>query len=232
MKIHRLTGTRARLAFLTSLLLAGAGCGNLTVGGFGNATVVVSGDAAEPTPGLASASVIAPVPSAAPRGVPAAGSLLAATSAPALSSHDDEPEGEIEVDFVLYLVSETGGQTRLGQDDIEVRVDLQGRTEVDAVEEQVPVARYTELQIVFTKIQAEVDSGLIINGVPVTGEIRVEFDNLTLLVPVPIDIDITAGSSVELVLDLNAPAWLQAVDPVTATVDPSVFASLITVVQR
>lgn len=228
MHIHRSERSSSRFAVwatLTTTVLV-AGCGNLTMGGFGNATVVVSGDAQDVAPSLAVTPSLAVAHSL------ARASLPEEVASPSRSSHEDDPEGEIEVDFMLSLISETGAATQLGDDDIEVRVDLGGRTEASVVEQQVPVARYTGLQVVFTKIQAEVDAGLIINGVPVTGEIRVEFENLTLPVTKEIDLNIVAGSNVELVLDLNAPAWLQAVDPNTSTVDATVFADLMTIVTR
>jgi hypothetical protein len=55
---------------------------------------------------------------------------------------------------------------------------------------------------------------------------------VTLPVTRAIDLDIADGSSVELVVDLNAPAWLQAVDPLTGLVDESVFAALVDVAVR
>jgi hypothetical protein len=48
----------------------------------------------------------------------------------------------------------------------------------------------------------------------------------------PIDIEVSDGQSVDLVVDLNAPAWLAALDPVTRTIDESVFAGLVNVVTR
>jgi len=209
----------ARLPALATAAIAItlAGCGNLTMGGFGSATVIVSGDAPDLNQSL---SVV---------GTPSG--LAPSSPATASGSSSNDPEGQIEVDFLLYLVSETGAATRLGEE-VEVRLDLRGDTEADAIEQQVPVARYTSLQIVFTDIRVQVDAGLIINGVPVTGEIRIEYDDVTLLVEKTIDVDVSEGGAVELVIDLNAPAWLEAVDPTTATVDASVFADLLAVGTR
>jgi hypothetical protein len=197
-------------------LTAAGGCGNLTAGGIGEATVVVSGDA---DPVLQ---------------VPLQAALL--PSVPAATSHeeedDDAPEGEVEVEMELYLVSEAGDPIRLGFDEIRVRVDLGGETEADAVRWNVPATRYIELLVIFTEIEAEVDAGLIINGEEVTGAIDVDLEDVTLPVSRAIDLDIADGASVEVVLDLNAPAWLQAVDPATGLVDESVFAALVDVAVR
>jgi hypothetical protein len=201
-------------AILVALLAAG-GCGNLTPGGIGEATVVVTGDQPFPAPSGARESFDASV-------LP--------------SSHDDdideadEAEGEVEVEFLVSLVTEAGSEVRLGSDRLRVRVDLQGEQRADVVTQMIPALRYTRLRLIFTEIEAEVEAGLVINGVPVIGEIDVELDDVSLLVTRPIDIDVGDGESVQLVVDLNAPAWLTAVDPLTLLVDETVFAGLINVI--
>jgi len=216
MKIESRVPPRRSGVALAALVALTGGCGNLTAGGIGEATVVVSGDA---DPVLQ---------------VPFQAALL--PSVPAATSHeeedDDAPEGEVEVEMELYLVSEAGDPIRLGFDEIRVRVDLGGETEADAVRWNVPATRYIELLVIFTEIEAEVDAGLIINGEEVTGAIDVDLEDVTLPVSRAIDLDIADGASVEVVLDLNAPAWLQAVDPATGLVDESVFAALVDVAVR
>jgi hypothetical protein len=194
-----------------------AACGNLTGGGLGEATVAVTGNVPPPI-------------------LPPLSSLVAAEAPFAPTSHDldddeaDEAEGSVRVRFLVSLVSERGSETRLGDDEIEVEVDLQGLEELDVVTEFIPAIRYTELRIVFTEIKAEVEGGLVINGQPVIGELHVELEDLALLVTRPIDLDVGHGDAVSLLVDLNAPAWLTAVDPVTLSIDQNVFADLVNVV--
>ena len=206
-RFPRLTGALAVLA-----ISAISGCGNLTAGGFtAEATVIVSGDAASPA--------------ASPQGPLVAPALVG----PAPTSHDVGPEGEVEVEFLAYLITESGAALQLGEE-IRVRVDLRGENEMDVVSEIVPATRYTGLRIVFTDIEVEVN-GLVVDGVPVP-EVRVELEDLSLLVERPIDLDVRRGSNVELVVDLNTPTWLQAVDPLTGMVDESVFGDLVGVITR
>ena len=211
-----MTITRKYWNAAISALLAttAAACGNVTAGGFtGEATVIVSGDADT----LSSAAASAPT-----RTAPAPG--------PARSSHE-EAEGEVEVEFLAFLVAESGAPLQLGQEELRVRVDLRGRMEADVVDRQsIPATRYTALRLVFTDIDAEVQ-GLVIDGVPVT-EVRVELEDLSLLVSRPLDLDVTPGSTAELVVDLNTLAWLEAVDPLTGAVDEAVFQGLVNVVIR
>jgi hypothetical protein len=198
-------------------LLALTACGNLTGGGFGEAAVVVSGDH-EPPP---------PAPAMVASEGPAATSAL--VSGPALADEPEEPEGEVEIDMQLFLVDDLGRSTQLGGDEVRVKVDLQGVVPEEAARRLVAAVHYSELRVIFTKIQAEVEAGLVIDGVPILGEVHVELEDVHLEVVRPIDIDLLEGETVELVLDLNAPAWLAAVNPITRTVDETVFAALVSV---
>lgn len=201
-------------ALALSILMA-IGCGNVTVGGlYGDATVVVSGDADT----LSLTTALAP---------PTSTSLLAVGPATA----DGDVEGEVEVEFLAILVTASGATVELGRDPARVKVDLRGRNELDAVDRQIiPATLYTELRLVFTDIDAEVQ-GLVIDGTPVP-EVRVELEDVSLLVSRPVDLDVGPGDSVELVVDLNTPAWLSAVDPLTGTVNQAVFQELLDVVVR
>jgi hypothetical protein len=205
--------TWLRPVLVLSASIVVCACGNLTAGGYGEADVFVSGDAEDPAP--------PPTMYAAPTPI----------SAPLLADDDDEAEGEVEVELELFLVTDAGDPVRLGRDELRVRVDLQGVEPEHAVVRQrlSAPARFTGLRMVFTEIHAEVEAGLVIDGVPILGEVHVELEDVHLEVVRPIDIDLLEGETVELVLDLNAPAWLAAVNPITRTVDETVFASLVSV---
>lgn len=200
-----------------------AGCGNVTVGGYSHVSVDVSGDAPAATPA-------APAPARQTAVV-----QMAAVQAPAASSPlraEGEAEGEIEADFHLFLVSQTGASVELGNgDDIRVKIDVQGSTEAKPIENQlIPAGRYTELRIVFTKIQVEVAQGLVIDGQEITGEVDVELSGSDLPVTRPLDLVAVDGSMVTMRVDLNAQSWLALVDPATQTINEQVFADLVDVV--
>lgn len=219
----------------SALLASGLGaCGNLTAGGLtGEATVIVSGDVdtLSATPPLApSVQRATAAPATAEGTAPAlVGPLGVAQSGPAMTA--EEAEGEIEVKFLAYLVAEGGAVMQLGTEEIEVSVDLRGRDEMDVVDRQrIPVGRYTELRLIFTRIEAQVE-GLVIDGIAVP-QVHVDLKDLSLLVSRAIDLDVTAGLQADLVVDLNTLAWLDAVDPNTGGVDESVFQDLVNVVIR
>lgn len=163
---------------------------------------------------------------------PPAGSTSVSTP-PTLRDDDDAPEGEIELEFRLYLVRADGSEEPLAPTDLEVEVDLSGQLEVDAVRSSVPADSYTGLRIVFTEIEVEIDRGVIIDGVPVLGRIDVELeDDQRLEVLRPLDLRLEDGDRVELLVDINAGVWLQAIDPELRNVAEQVFGQAITVVVR
>jgi len=226
----RKSGPGLRTFIGAALISGAAACGNLTAGGAtGEALVVISGDAADVAPAMtvASASVMSPGSQA-----QSDGTQTPQASTPARGDDDGIPEGEVEAEFRIFLENETGELLSLTDTDIRVRVDLEGVRESEVADRVVPAARYTGFQIVFTEIEAEVDAGLIINGVPVIGAIEVELENISLTVTKPLDLTIGDQDRVSLLIDLNAASWLQAVDPLTAVVDAQVFADLVTVVVR
>lgn len=210
--------TTRRIAGLlaVSCALVGIGaCGNLTAGGLGEVDVTLSGDAVAPIPTSATLS---------------ASRTPAATSGPS-TAEDDMPEGEVEAEFTVFLEAANGDLLAVTDSAVRLRVDLEGVRELPVGRRILPAAMYTALRIVFTEIEVEVDAGLIINGVPVTGVIDVEVDG-EVIVTRPLSLDIAPDEVAYLVIELNATSWLQAVDPVTLTVDPQVFADLVTVSVR
>jgi hypothetical protein len=213
-----------RVSLTGTLLLAvlAAGCGgSLTAGGFAEIELVVSGDA----PG-ASPSIRGPA-------VTAAALRQGITPLTAHDDVDDDLEGEIELEFLLYLVRPDGSEERLSEDGVTVEVDLAGELEVDAFRTRVPAETYTALRIVFTEIEVEIDKGVVIDGIPVTGPIDIELDDDELVEVIrPLQLSPQDGDRVELLLDINSRIWLQAIDPNLRTVAESVFAEAITVVAR
>lgn len=218
-------------AVAVSLLAA---CGNLTAGGAtGRTTVFVAGDApdsvAVPVAGRA-----APAPGPAsgrstPR-TPAAAGPAAADSASA--GGGDQPEGELELEFFLSLVTADGNVVPLSKDAAHLHVQFPGTQEQEAASRTVPADDYTTLRVTFTKIDAEVDAGLVVGGTTVTGSVEVELEGDSLVVERPIGLDLRGGSSADLVVDMNASSWLTAVDPSSQVVSGSVVSQMIQVRRR
>lgn len=214
------------ILLLSALLGSASSCGNLTAGGIGEAVVVVSGD----SPEALAAAVVTDVPSNASV-LPQPAAL--ASGGPAASDHDeDQPEGQLEAEMLLFLVAEGGALIPLSDDEVEVSVDLEGVEQDETLPRELPAGRYTGLRIVFLQIEVQVDKGLVIGGETIKGSIDIEMESDSLTVTKPLNLSIDDQESVEILIDLNAASWLQAVDPSTSTVDATVFAELIAVVLR
>ena len=67
---------------------------------------------------------------------------------------------------------------------------------------------------------------------PVVGKLRVELEDVALVVTRPLNLDVGDGESVFLLIDLNANTWLQAVDPVLGGINEEVFANAVAVAVR
>ena len=145
---------------------------------------------------------------------------------------DDHPEGEVEAEFRMYLIRVGGALVPLSDQEVRVRVDFEGIEEPEVASRTVEAATYSGFRIVFNEIEAEVDAGLVINGDTVTGPIDIELEGADLTVDRPVIFDVGDQETVELLVDLNAADWLQAVDPVAGTVSAAAFASFIEVFVR
>jgi hypothetical protein len=141
---------------------------------------------------------------------------------------DDDIEGHIEIQFSLSFIDESGGVVQLGDDELQVNVDLRGDVEAEPVDRQlIPAVRYVELRVVFHEIEVEVQ-GLVIDG-QVVPTVDIEIDEPTLVVTRSVDLNDQGGDRVSLLVDLNSLTWLQFVNPLTGLIDGTEFASLIDV---
>lgn len=230
-------GPRAALALILAVTLTA--CGNLTAGGLGEATVLVSGDAPDALAQLSRTLVHRPG-----RGglTPQAGSSVGVAGpsvapgprpggVPLPVEGGGDPKGEVEAELSVFLVAEDGDLVPITDGDVRVRVDLDGVEEPELASRTVTAASYTGLRMVFVEIEADVDEGLVIDGQPVVGRVDVEIED-PLTVTKPLSIEVAEGASVELLIDLNAEQWLQAVVPATRTVHAQTFADLVSVTVR
>lgn len=204
---HRDAGRFARLIMLLLALGFGvAACGgNLTAGGLSEAEVTVSGDA--------------------PDASPAASRVWSTVNQE--EDDDDDAEGQLEATFNLYLVDDLGAAVRLSDDDIDIRLDVEGIEEVEVTPRAVPAGRYNRFRIIFSELEVQVDAGLIIDGREVTGPIDIEFEGDSLSVERPLPLDLDAGERVEILVDLNSQTWLRAVDPDIQSVADEIVANAI-----
>jgi hypothetical protein len=195
--------------FLFAPLLT-SGCGDLTAGGLGEVEVYATADE-----GGSPSGTSADNRAAGPRGSPAAGGR-----APASAEHGAAAEGQLIARLQVYLRSEEDGQWLELTDGIrDLTLDLSGGAERRVAVRFVSTGRYSRLRVVFHDVEAFVTGGLIVGGLPFTGTVTVDFGaEGTLDVEREVLLEIERDDAVDLLLNLNADAWLPTLSLVTRTV--------------
>ncbi|MBW3628403.1 MAG: hypothetical protein KY464_03815 [Gemmatimonadetes bacterium] len=202
---------RVRSILPLALAVMLAGCGQeLTAGGLteGEVAAVVTDD-----PGGASANRLS---GGGPR------FSLASGATPVV------PQGRVEVEGSVAIVREDGTEVRLSPATARAEVRI-ASAEVDTLaRDSALAARYTRARLTFTRVQANVTSGLTLGlGVPFTGLVRVDLPT-ALVVERLIDLRVVAGREHELVIDLNAADWLVLASPL-GTVSRDAFGAKVQV---
>lgn len=197
---------------LTALTLA---CGNLTAGGArGEAAVVVSGDA-ESSEGASAARLASAEPAPA---------MASSPAVPVLGGGTGKARGSLRTTLRVFLESEGGDLVPLTDGDRSAEVDLRGETEAELSTAELDPGLYPRVRVVFTEIEATVESGLEIDGLPLQGKVRVGGEALdSLVVERNVDVEVPEGGRVEVLLDMNSTAWLNAASPALRTVAEAIF---------
>jgi hypothetical protein len=74
----------------------------------------------------------------------------------------------------------------------------------------VAAGRYRGVRTVFRRVEANVVRGLIVDGQPVIGLVRVQLgDGGALVVDDPTEVEVPVGGEVSLLVDLHTTRWLR-----------------------
>jgi hypothetical protein len=104
-------------------------------------------------------------------------------------------------------------------------VAADGRDTVQVASASVAAVTYPTARVTFTRVQANVASGLTIGGVSVTGQVSVAIAD-SVVVEMPVDLG-DADDDATLLIDLDASAWLSAANPATRLVPAAAFQSAV-----
>lgn len=190
-------------------LLLGAllfpGCGEITSGGVGEVEVWTRADDPDPAPQATASSFPARAAAREP-GRPTAASSAA--------------EGWLIVVLRTYLQADaTGEWIEITDGPRDLTLDLRGETERRAGVRLLSSGRYTRLRVVFERVEADVQGGLVVDGVPLTGVVSVDLGaGGTLTVERELAVDVVRDGSLDVAINLNARVWLATASPVTRTV--------------
>lgn len=208
------------------LLASGAvfpGCGNVTAGGVGQAEAVVSGNGADDA---GSASSLQPVGGwntvAAPSLSRTAGTSQDGTSFDLLG--ETTVLGTVTVELEVALVPDGGGSVDLSGGVRTVTVDTEGEVPAPLGAVTIPEGSYSAVRIVFRSVVADVAGGLEVGGIPIEGQVEVDFGEAeSLTVERPTGIVLVDGASAVITVHLRSAAWLALVDPVSLLVPAEAF---------
>lgn len=133
------------------------------------------------------------------------------------------PQGTVEAEVRVALVDGSGRVDVIAPGGAAtVRIgDAAGA--VLGTDDSVSVGLYPTARVTFSSVTADVTGGLLgVGGLPVLGRVSVQL-TAPVTIDVPVALAVEADSEHRVVVDLNASAWLAAVDPVTLTVPASAF---------
>lgn len=144
-------------------------------------------------------------------------------------------EGTVEFRARVYVRTEAGSWVELTRRSAErVTVDASGRGEAKAFATAgVRATGYDRVRVVFEDVKANVTGGIRIGTGVLSGLVTVDLrsDGRTV-VERGVDVELAAGGSAELLIDLNADAWLNQASAQSNTVSEAAFESAVRVTAR
>ncbi|HEX8272174.1 MAG TPA: DUF4382 domain-containing protein [Longimicrobiaceae bacterium] len=200
---------RMKTTFTAAVLALGlAGCDEGTTGPGGDASMQVA--ARGDTPGAASR----------------------ADGGAAYSQALGTAEGTVDFRARVYVRTDAGAWLELTERAAEqATVDAAGRAEAELVgRARVEATHYDRVRVVFEDVDADVRGGIVIGAGLLTGAVTVDLrgDN-QVVVERSVDVDVAAGGSARLLIDLNADAWLNQASAQSRTVSETAFESAVRV---
>ena len=200
-------GARSRcLVVACGLLLAG--CGNVTSGGFGDVEVLVSSDEVEDVQTTATSA------------------LYAQLGAPAGSSHTDPIVGTLTVRLRSFARRGVGDFVELTDGVQEITLPLGDPAAVEIARRAVPAGRYDAVRTFFGRIEANIVSGLTIDGIPIDGTISVDLGGEGFSTVTYTGFDVWEDSPTVVAIDMQSRLWLRLANAVLRRVNLEDFRSI------
>lgn len=186
-----------RVLALPLLLAAAAGCGKeVVVGGQRDKEVEVYATGDGTQEGGAGASRAPLLSSLAPAGGPAETHIAGRV------------QGTISFDALVEVVTPSGQAARVGNA-LSVVVSSEGHDTVLVARADVLEEQYTTVRVTFTRVTANVASGLVIGGISITGQVNVEVPASGIVVERQVPLG-GPEEDVQVLIDLDASSWLFA----------------------
>jgi len=194
-------------ALASILLITAGGCGgNLTSGGLAEVEVFVAGDDVPDGAQGAPAGAAHPDPP----------TMWAAADAVAVSQDFSTPnsrvQGTVTAGLQLFLLGPNREWVEVTDGPQEITVDLRSSGENRLARRSVSAGRYIRVRTVLRRVEAQVLGGLVIDGLPFLGPVRVELGSGEgLILEEPTFLELREGEEERLVVALNSQLWLRLV---------------------
>jgi hypothetical protein len=89
-------------------------------------------------------------------------------------------------------------------------MDLEAAEPIVLAHATLSAGRYRGVRTVFRRVEANIVRGLVVDGQPVTGIVRVQLgDGGLLVVDDPAEVEVPAGGEASLLVDLHTTRWLR-----------------------
>lgn len=194
---------RARMVVALGTAVLLSACGNVTSGGAGDMEVMVTSDEMAETQG------------------PAASMLLAEAER---TAHGSSLEGTLTVRMRSYARTGAGDLIELTDGVQEVTLSLSDPAPIELAQRRMPAGSYGGVRIVFERIQANVTSGLTLNGVGFSGLVTVDLGaGGKFSTETGTGFDVVEDASTVVAIEMRSPVWLQFVNSVLRRVDVDDF---------
>jgi hypothetical protein len=139
------------------------------------------------------------------------------------------PLGTLTFEAAASLIDETGAEIPIaGQTVVQLRIETPDSARF--AQRRVRPVEYLVLRLRFTRVDAFIEAGLIIDGIPRPGPLRIAIPvGASLVVDVPVELTVPQRARELIVVDLNASVWMPTIEFLTGTASPAAFAQAIRV---
>lgn len=142
-----------------------------------------------------------------------------------LDSHRPQRiQGSLSVRVLLEVQDAEGTWFRLTEEPQEITVSLEGTSQPEIGRTVLSDGRYTAVRAAFGRVEADVTRGLDVDGSPIIGRVPVQIPGGgRLLVVHSMDRTLRDGDRLEILVALNAQAWLRAANAQLRSVPEAPF---------
>lgn len=143
-------------------------------------------------------------------------------------------EGTVEFRARVYTRTDAGMWVELtGREAQRVVVDASGRGGAEVFATAGVRARgYSHVRVVFEEVKADLSGGIHVGAGLLSGTVRVEMKSDSVVVERKVDVEVDAGESATVLVNLNADAWLGSANTETRTASEAAFRSAVAITAR